>query len=152
MQADVLEHTHGAASPMRAVLFDLDGTLLDTLHLISLSFHHAVQDVLGHDCSMDAFCKRLGEPLAIQLEEYTESPEQLEAMLASYREHNAKAQYSEIRNFDGMHEALRQLRAQGWLLGVATSKLHGPAQMNLDIMDMGDMFDCLVGADDTEGH
>lgn len=137
---------------MRAVLFDLDGTLLDTMRLIERSFHHAVKDVLGHDCSMDAFCQRLGEPLVVQMAEYAESEEQLDAILASYRVYNAQIQHTEIREFSGMRNALATLKNTGWLLGIATSKLHGPAQTNLDIVGIGDMFDCLVGADDTPQH
>lgn len=139
-------------STMKAVLFDLDGTLLDTMALIESSFHHAVCDVLGHDCSMEMFNNRLGEPLVVQMGQYASSPEQLDALLASYRTHNAQAQYSAIHHFDGMMDALAALRDQGWLLGIATSKLHDPAQANLDIMDMGDMFDCLIAADDTKHH
>ena len=52
---------------MRGVLFDLDGTVLDSLELISQSFHHAMREVLGTDQSMDRFCERLGEPLRIQM-------------------------------------------------------------------------------------
>lgn len=133
-----------------AVLFDLDGTLLDTLELISQSFHHCVREVLGQDQSIDRFSERLGEPLWMQLNDYAESKEQLDAMMKSYRTFNAQVQHDYLKHFPGMPEALRQLKSDGWKLGVATSKLHGPAQMNLEIMGIADLFDCLVAADDVE--
>ena len=134
---------------MRGVLFDLDGTLLDTYELISASFHHCMLDVLGEDRSMDIFDSMLGQPLAIQLAAYESDPAVVEALLASYRAHNKEAQYKLLKSFEGMSEALEELHEAGWKLGVATAKLHVPASQNLQIAGILDYFDCLVGADDA---
>ena len=66
---------------IRGVLFDLDGTLLDTYELISASFHHCMVDVLGEDRSMDLFDSMLGQPLAVQLAAYVEDPDVLQKLL-----------------------------------------------------------------------
>ena len=144
-----------AASPeaakrtIRGVLFDLDGTLLDTYELISASFHHCMVDVLGEDRSMELFDSMLGQPLAIQLAAYEEDPAVVEKLLASYREHNARAQYELLQGFAGMTEALEELHKRGYVLGVATAKLHNPAAKNLEIAGILGYFDCIVGADDA---
>ena len=134
---------------IRGVLFDLDGTLLDTYDLISASFHHCMVDILGEDRSMDLFDSMLGQPLAIQLSAYVDDPAVVQQLLASYRAHNAKAQYDLLRGFDGMDEALEALKREGYVMGVATAKLHNPAMKNLEIAGIWDYFDCLVGADDA---
>ena len=134
---------------IRGVLFDLDGTLLDTYELISASFHHCMVDVLGEDRSMDLFDSMLGQPLAVQLAAYVEDPDVLQKLLASYRAHNAQAQYELLHGFEGMDEALKALKAEGYAMGVATAKLHNPAMTNLQIAGIWDYFDCLVGADDA---
>ena len=137
------------SSTIRGVLFDLDGTLLDTYELISASFHHCMVDVLGEDRSMDIFDSMLGQPLAVQLAAYESDPAVVEALLASYRAHNAQAQYELLHGFEGMSEALQVLRDEGYALGVATAKLHDPAASNLKIAGILDMFDCIVGADNV---
>ena len=135
---------------IRGVLFDLDGTLLDTYELISASFHHCMVDVLGEDRSMDVFDSMLGQPLAVQLAAYVDDENVLTRLLASYRAHNAQAQHHLLKGFNGMPEALEALKAQGMRMGVVTAKLHNPASQNLEIAGILDYFDCLVGADDTE--
>lgn len=134
---------------MRAVLFDLDGTLLDTLHLIELSFHYATRTVLGHDVSMDAFKRRFGEPLPVQMAEYADTPEQIEELAATYRAHNATIMQSELKEFPGIMPALKQLHMAGWKMGVVTSKRHDTAYEHLDWFDMMPYFSCLIGADDV---
>ena len=139
-----------AERTIRGVLFDLDGTLLDTYDLISASFHHCMVDVLGEDRSMDKFDTMLGQPLAVQLAAYVDDEDVLTRLLASYRAHNAQAQHHLLKGFDGIPEALQDLKAGGLSLGVVTAKMHGPATQNLEIAGILDYFDCLVGADDTE--
>ena len=137
---------------MKGVLFDLDGTLLDTLELISRSFHHAMIEVLGHDEAMDKFCAMLGQPLREQMGEYARSDAELEALLATYRAHNALIEREAIKIFAGIPEMLAELQERGWRLGVVTSKMHGTATSNLEVFGLMRYFECLVGADDCPAH
>lgn len=135
---------------MCGVLFDLDGTLVDTYALLQRSFHHAVQDVFGEDRSMAAFDATIGQPLVTQFWRYTDDPETHAALIASYRTFNRAIEAETIAAFPGMDGMLRELVAEGWRLGVVTSKRHGSAKSNLDIFGMMPFFECLVGSDDAE--
>ena len=53
------------------VLFDNDGTLVDTYDLILESFHHAVRNVLGHDIADEKLMAKVGQPLATQMWDFT---------------------------------------------------------------------------------
>lgn len=134
---------------MRGVLFDLDGTLLDTYELLSRSFHHAAMDVFGEDRSMDHFNATIGQPLNDQLWGYTEDEEVHAALCRSYRAYNRTIERDFIKSFPGMADMLHILRDRGWHLGVVTSKKRDSARSNLDIFGMTDLFEFIVGSDDV---
>lgn len=52
---------------LTAVLFDFDGTLVDTTELIYQSLRHASQEVLGHEPSRDILMANVGQPLPQQM-------------------------------------------------------------------------------------
>lgn len=135
---------------MRGVLFDLDGTLLDTYALLRRSFHHAVQDVFGEDRSMAGFDETIGQPLNTQFWRYTDDPEIHDALCTSYRTFNRTIEAETIASFPGMTDMLHALLDDGWHLGVVTSKRHASAERNLGIFDMVSLFECLVGSDDVK--
>lgn len=134
---------------MHTVLFDLDGTLLDTYELLERSFHHAVLDVLGHDASMEAYNRTIGMPLVDQFALYAEDEAERDALVASYRTYYASIQGAALHEFPGMREALEALRQEGFHLGVVTSKRHSVAMENLDQLGYTRLFGCLVGCDDV---
>jgi pyrophosphatase PpaX len=134
---------------MRGVLFDLDGTLLDTYDLLSESFHYAMREVLGHEESIDYFNATIGQPLVDQLWGYTDDMAEHEALCVSYRAHNRMVERNLIKVFPGMQDMLQRLADDGWQLGVVTSKRHCSAVGNLDVFDMMPFFECLVGSDDV---
>ncbi len=76
-------------SDVRAVLFDLDGTLLDTIGLILASFRHATMAVLGEALPDDVLLKNVGIPLAVQMREFDEL--RAEELLEVYRAHNGES-------------------------------------------------------------
>ena len=132
------------------MLFDLDGTLIDTIGLILASFRHATSTVLGQALPDEALLHNVGVPLARQMTEF--SPEHAEELVRVYREHNARFHDELAREYPGTHEALGRLRDAGYPMGVVTSKLRRVAYMGLDLFELTGFFDVVVGADDTELH
>ena len=134
---------------MHTVLFDLDGTLLDTYELLERSFHHAVTEVFGHDESMEAYNRTIGKPLVDQFALYARSEGEVDALVGSYRTYYASIQHEALHEFPGMREALDALRADGFALGVVTSKRHSVAMENLEQLGYVGLFECFVGSDDV---
>jgi pyrophosphatase PpaX len=135
---------------IRGLLFDLDGTLIDTEELILSSARHATEVVLGEALPDSVLRHNIGVPLRIQMGEY--APEYVDELLAAYREHNALVHDDLIREYPGTEEALVALQSAGYRMGVVTSKSRPVAQRGVDFFGLGRFFEFVVGYEDTEIH
>lgn len=134
------------------VLFDNDGTLVDTYDLILESFHHAVRNVLGHDIADEKLMAKVGQPLATQMWDFTDDPAVHEELLLTYREFNHRIHDDRVSLFPGVREGLERLREEGFKMGVVTSKMSPLARRGLEVLEVAEFFDCLVGADSCSKH
>jgi pyrophosphatase PpaX len=134
----------------RAVLFDLDGTLLDTKELILSSFRYATREVLGEALPDEAVLSYIGIPLKDQAQIF--APGHVDEMLRVYREHNARVHDELIRYFEGTREMLDELRAEGRRLAVVTSKRNGLAVRGLTYFGLEGYFEFVIGSEDTTKH
>lgn len=134
----------------RGVLFDLDGTLVDSLDLILGSYRHTMRKHLGRVPPDEDWMRTMGRPLRVQLESFAGSPEQLDAMFATYIEHNQAHHDRLIRLFPRMREVLTTLHRAGYRLGVVTSKIRDNALRELRTGGLEGLFDALVSANDVE--
>jgi len=132
------------------VLFDLDGTVVDTVELIVLSFRHAVRTVLGEDLSDEHITAGVGQPLMTQMERL--SPEHARELYDVYREYNHRRHDELIRGFDDVAEALAVLKSAGRRLGIVTSKSRDTTDMAFAAVGMREVFDVVVTATDTTAH
>ncbi len=132
------------------VLFDLDGTVVDTVELIVRSFRHAVRTVLGEDLPDEVITAGVGQPLMTQMERL--SKERARELYDVYREYNHRCHDELIRSYDGIAEALQALKAAGRRLGIVTSKSRDTTQMAFDAVGIGPLFDVVVTASDTAVH
>ena len=139
-------------SHIEAVLFDLDGTLLDTRELILASFRHATLEVLGRRIPDEELLRKVGQPLAAQMWDFTDDPHVHEQLLSAYRAHNHAAHDEMVRAFPGVRDMLARVQERGLPMGVVTSKMHALAQHGLDICGLAPRFSCLVGPDDFPEH
>lgn len=135
---------------VRAVLFDLDGTLVDTIELIMASFRHATEAVLGAAVADDLLLAGVGTPLAMQMRSFSE--EHAEELVRVYREHNLVVHDTLAAEFPGVGDVLRELKRAGYPIGVVTSKLSVMAWRGLRLFDLADYIDVMVGADDVTVH
>lgn len=142
--------TDAPASRVRAVLFDLDGTLVDTIGLILESFRYATTQVLGAPVNEDVFLGDIGTPLAKQMAKI--APDHAEELVRVYREHNAIHHDTLAAGYPGTQEALAALSAAGFPIGVVTSKMAAGARRGLDLFGLSKYVDVLVGSDDVPVH
>lgn len=131
-------------------LFDLDGTLIDSIELILTSYRHTLKIHRGIEPPDQVWMKGLGTPLWVQFREWTEDPAEIEAMVATYREYNLANHDRMVRPYDGVVEQVRGLKTAGHALGLVTSKLRGGALRGLRVARLEDQFDVVVGSDEVE--
>ena len=130
-------------------LFDLDGTLIDSIELILRSYRHTLRTHRGEEPADDVWMAGLGTPLWVQFRRFSEDPAEIEAMVATYRAYNLAHHDEMVRPYDGVVEAVRALKQRGRPLGLVTSKLRSGAIRGLVRASLEDAFDVVVGADDV---
>lgn len=137
-------------SALKAVLFDNDGTLVDSRDLILASFRYAGPKVLGRQLPDEEYLQKVGQPLAVQVRDFTDDPQLQEKFCEVYRAHNKTVHDQMIKAFPGTVEALAKLAAAGLSLGVVTSKRHAVAWHGLEVVGAAAYLECCVGWDDVE--
>jgi len=133
-----------------AVLFDLDGTLINTNDVVIASFQHAMRTLLGREMAPEDAYPHFGEPLTRVFAHY--APERVDELVDAYRAFNLRHHDQMLRRFPGMEEAVAALRQAGVRLGVVTSKYTPLAWRGLELCGLKQHFAVLVGVDQTERH
>lgn len=136
--------------PYDAILFDLDGTVIDSVTLIRESHRHAVRTVLGREMSDVALVANVGRPLADQMAVF--SADHVAELLRAYREWNHLNTTALLRAYPGMVELLAALRAAGRRLAIVTSKSRAVAELAFAVLPVREYFDVVIAADDTTQH
>jgi pyrophosphatase PpaX len=135
-----------------AVLFDLDGTLIDSIELILNSAKHAFRDRNGHVPTDAEWLTGVGIPLATMFRRYARDEADVDALIAKYREYQLANHDRLVTSYDLVVETVDGLRAAGHPLGIVTSKTGWLAQRGLDNVGLGSHFDVIVGCDTCEKH
>ena len=132
------------------VIFDLDGTVVDTVALIRASFRHASRVVLGHELPDDVLLANVGQPLMTQMQALDAARAQ--ELYDAYREHNHRVHDEMIARYDGIEAALGRLKAAQRRLAIVTSKSADTAAMAFRAVGLREYFDTVVTASDTDAH
>ncbi len=136
-------------SQLQTVLFDLDGTLIDSIRLILDSYHHTLTQHNLPARSDEEWLRGVGTPLHIQFSQWHDSPEMLEAMIATYREFNLKHHDRMVTVYPGVVEAVRQIKSSGIQTGLVTSKNRQGALRGLALVGLEALMDVMVCADEV---
>lgn len=137
---------------MRGVLFDLDGTLLDTRKLLLTTFRHTVDEVLEEYIPDERLMAKVGQPLDTQMWDFTDDAAVHEELCRTYREYTALIHDRLVKVFPRTREVLSCLRSEGLPLGIVTSKRHALALRGLSFFGLDGEFDFLIGSDDWPEH
>jgi pyrophosphatase PpaX len=129
------------------VLFDLDGTLIDSGAMILASFRHATRTVLAREIPDEALLARVGgASLSEQMRAI--DPARVDDLVASYREHNEPL-HDELQPCAGIVDVVERLRAEGRRLGIVTAKRQATVALAFRVLPLGHLFGAVVTSDDV---
>jgi pyrophosphatase PpaX len=133
------------------ILFDFDGTLIDSIELILESYRQTMKvHRPGGEFSDALWLEGLGTPLRVQFRSFTDDPTEVQAMIATYREWNMANHDRMVTAYPGAVDAVKALKAKGAHLGIVTSKNLRGLQRGLTLVGLDGLFDSLVTADSME--
>lgn len=134
---------------IQTVLFDLDGTLIDSIRLILDSYHHTLTAHGIPPRTDEDWLRGVGTPLNVQFAEWRDDLGRLEAMVATYREYNLAHHDRMVTVYPGVMAAVGSIRAAGRRTGLVTSKNRQGALRGLTLVKLEAMMDVLVCADEV---
>ncbi len=137
---------------LQAVIFDLDGTLLDSVDLHALAWHEALVK-FGHDVSFEKARSQIGKggdkliPFFLSKAEQTDHGKALEA----WREKRFKEKYLDlVRPFSAVPDLLRRVRSAGLKVAVASSAKSDQLDQYLEIAGISSLVDEATASEDVE--
>lgn len=133
---------------MKKVLFDLDGTLINSQEGITKGVQYALRESLGIDePDLESLRCFIGPPLALMLDQKYHVPaEKIEPAVAKYREYYDAIGMNQCELYPGVIETLEHLRQKGYVLGLASSKPEISCEQILKNKGIAGYFDYIVGA------
>jgi pyrophosphatase PpaX len=136
---------------LRAVLFDLDGTLIDSIPLIVASMQYAFAG-RARAPSVPEWVAMIGTPLDAMIRRWGGDEADVVLLKERYKEHQWANHDSMMRAFPGIPEVLDALSARGVPMAVVTSKLEASARRSLEFVGLAGHFQALVGLESTTRH
>jgi pyrophosphatase PpaX len=130
------------------VLFDLDGTVVDTGAIILASMHHAAVTVLGRDYPDAELLAAVGGP-GLEAQMHALDPGRVDELVRVYREHNEPL-HETIGLCAGMDVVLEELKDRGHRLGIVTAKRRRTVDLAFARVPVEHLFDVVVAGDETE--
>jgi pyrophosphatase PpaX len=132
------------------VLFDLDGTLVDSGAIILASFQHAARTVLDREVPAGEILARVGGT-SLREQMRAIDPERVDDLVSVYREHNAPLAET-LEAFEGILEVVEKLHDEGRRLGVVTAKRRESLDLALARIPLEPYLDVIVASEDTDRH
>jgi pyrophosphatase PpaX len=155
----------------RAILFDLDGTLIDTTGLVLRCFDHSWQTICGRTHSREALLGTFGVPLreAMRLlvaasndpslianqdfaNQGSDDVHLIEQLILEYCAFSVVNHDLLAKPFEGVETVVRELRSRGYLIGVVTSKSRKIAMRGLNLCSLDGLIDEAVFLEDSDRH
>jgi pyrophosphatase PpaX len=136
-----------------ALLFDLDGTLVDSVDLILTSFRYAFRTHLGEAPPDEAWIAGIGTPLTTQIGSLIPDDPQLALdIAATYRAYQREHHDALLREFEGVRDTLALLHGLGHPTALVTSKMGDMAHRALTFTRLADLLDVVISADICARH
>ena len=135
--------------PIRAVLYDFDGTLADSTELIMRCYRHTMATHLGEAPPDEAWLSGFGTPLDTQIARFARSPDEQRAMLDTYRLYQDEHHDTLLHAFPGAAETVAELARRGIALAIVTSKMRRGTLRGMARCGIVEHFDVIVTPEDV---
>jgi pyrophosphatase PpaX len=132
------------------VLFDLDGTVIDSGAIILASMRHAAKEVLGQEPSDELLMAAVGGP-GLEAQMHALAPERVEELVTVYRAHNEPL-HDDLTCCPGVDDLLVRLKGEGRRLGIVTAKRRATVELAFNVLPIEHLFEAVVGGDETVRH
>jgi len=132
------------------VLFDLDGTVIDSGAIILASMRHAAKEVLGADPPDELLMAAVGGP-GLEAQMHALAPDRVQELVDVYRAHNEPL-HDELVCCAGIDGVLLSLKEEGRRLGIVTAKRLATVDLEFKALPLRHLFDTVVGGDETQRH
>lgn len=133
---------------IETLLFDLDGTLINTTDLIIASFTHTLDHYCPNKFSREDILQFIGPPLVETFKKIDET--RMEEMINHYRTHNLQYHDTLVTEYQGVYETIASLKEANYKLGVVTTKARSTVERGLKLGRLDSFFDVVVTLDDVQ--
>ncbi len=131
----------------KALLFDFDGTLLDTNDLIIQTFMYILDERFPGQYSTQDCLKFIGPSLKQTFDEIT--PGETDSMIMKYKEWNTAHHDELVNSYDEVAETLEALHKEGIKLAIVSTKSREGLARGLKVLDVAHLFEVIIGSDDV---
>ena len=134
-----------------AVLFDLDGTLIDTIGLLLECVHHAFEGRTPAPTD-EEWIAGIGTPLRRQLGAYVSTETEIDELIDRYRAYQRIHHDRLTTAYPGVIETLTELERRGHPMGVVTSKSNEMMDRGIEHTGLDKFMKTNIGADSCTIH
>ncbi|WP_409302687.1 pyrophosphatase PpaX [Peribacillus sp. SCS-155] len=135
-------------SEITTLLFDLDGTLINTNDLIIASFTETLNHYYPDQYTRNDILPFIGPTLHDTF--YSIDAERVDEMITRYREHNIKNHDDMVTEYEGVFETIQYLYDAGYKLGIVTTKKRDVVLKGLSLTKLDQFFEVIVSLDEVE--
>lgn len=133
-----------------ALLFDLDGTLIDTLPLIRESFKYTFKQYpLDHEVSDEEIDSYFGPTLRDSFRKHYPE-EMIDEVIETYRKHNSTYHEKYVKSLPNVKETLLSLKEEGYAMAIVSNKLESMIRLGLQVAGLEGIFDVIVDGEETK--
>jgi pyrophosphatase PpaX len=132
------------------VLFDLDGTVVDSGAIILASMRHAAKEVLGVEPPEEELMAAVGGP-GLEAQMRALAPDRVDELVSVYRAHNEPL-HEQLVACEGIDDVLVALKDEGHRLGIVTAKWRVTVELAFAQVPLAHLFETIVGGDETDRH
>jgi len=133
------------------VLWDLDGTLIDSGAMILASLRHATSTVLREDVPDERLLAAVGAAASLTEQLRGFGDDHVDELVRAYRQHNEPL-HRDLVPCAGVLDLVRELHGEGRTLGIVTAKRRVTVQLAFDVLALEPLFEVVVTAEDSARH